>query len=63
MARTEKQLQAAYENGKISLKEFHEALSKIGSARHARILQRKESGQYVIYQVVLKKGEKWKLNI
>ena len=30
MARTERQLQAAYDKGKISLKEFHEALSKIG---------------------------------
>ena len=55
MARTERQLQAAYEKGKISLREFHEALSKIGTARHARDIKEKEPGQHVIYQMVLKK--------
>jgi hypothetical protein len=43
MARTEKQLQAAYEKGKISLSEFHAALSKIGSARHARDISKKKN--------------------
>ena len=42
MVRTERQLQAAYEKGKISLREFHEALSKIGTARYARPHQRPE---------------------
>jgi hypothetical protein len=43
MARTKKQLQAAYEKGKISLSEFHEALSKIGTARHARDISKKKN--------------------
>jgi hypothetical protein len=43
MARTEKQLQAAYEKGEISLREFHEALSRIGTARHARDIARKKN--------------------
>jgi hypothetical protein len=43
MARTERQLQAAYNNGKISLSEFHEALSKIGTARHARDISKKKN--------------------
>jgi hypothetical protein len=43
MARTEKQLQAAFNKGKISLTEFHEALSKIGTARHAKAISRKKN--------------------
>jgi hypothetical protein len=43
MARTEKQLQATYEKGKISLKEFHAALSRIGTARHARDIAKKKN--------------------
>jgi len=43
MARTERQLQAAYDNGKISLAEFHEALSNIGTARHARDIAKKKN--------------------
>jgi hypothetical protein len=43
MARTERQLQAAYEKGKIPLREFHEALSKIGTARHARDIAKKKN--------------------
>ena len=43
MARTEKQLQAAYEKGKISLRELHQALSKIGTARHARDITKKKN--------------------
>ena len=43
MARTERQLQAAYEKGKISLREFHEALSKIGTALHARDIAKKKN--------------------
>jgi len=43
MARTEKQLQAAYEKGKISLHEFHDALSNIGTARHAREISKKKN--------------------
>ncbi len=43
MARTERQLQAAYEKGKISLREFHDALSNIGSARHARDIAKKKN--------------------
>ena len=43
MARTVKQLQAAYEKGKISLKEFHEALSHIATARHARDIAKKKN--------------------
>ena len=35
MVRTERQLQAAYEKGEVSLGEFHEALSKIGTARRS----------------------------
>ena len=43
MARTEKQLQADYDKGKISLSEFHEALSKIGTARHAKEISKKKN--------------------
>ena len=43
MTRTEKQLQAAYDKGKISLVEFHEALSSIGTARHAREIAKKKN--------------------
>jgi hypothetical protein len=43
MARTEKQLQAAYDKGKISLREFHEALSKVGTARHAKAISKKKN--------------------
>jgi len=43
MARTEKQLQAAYDKGKISLSEFHEVLGKIGTARHAKALSKKKN--------------------
>jgi hypothetical protein len=43
MARTEKQLQAAYEKWEISLSEFHTALSKIGTTRHARDIARKKN--------------------
>jgi hypothetical protein len=43
MAMTEKQLQATYEKGKISLKEFHAALSRIGTARHARDIAKKKN--------------------
>jgi hypothetical protein len=43
MARTERQLQAAFNKGKISLREFHEALHKIGTARHARDVARKKN--------------------
>ena len=43
MARTEKQLQTAYEKGEISLRELHEALSKIGTARHAKDIARKKN--------------------
>jgi hypothetical protein len=43
MARTEKQLQTAYEKGKISLSEFHEALGSIGTARHARDIEKKKN--------------------
>ena len=43
MVRTEKQLQVAYEKGEISLGEFHEALSKIGTARHARDIAKKKN--------------------
>jgi len=39
----EKQLQAAYEKGTISLRESHEALSKIGTARHARDITKKKN--------------------
>ena len=49
MARTEKQLQAAYEKEEISLVELHEALSKIGTARACQgYCQEKEPGQHVI---------------
>jgi len=45
MTRTEKQLQAAYEKEEISLREFHESLSKIGAARHTQgYCQEKEPG-------------------
>ena len=43
MAKTERQLQTAYDKGKISLREFHEALSNIGTARHARDIARKKN--------------------
>ena len=43
MARTERQLQAAYEKGKISQSEFHEALSKLGTARHAKAISKKKN--------------------
>ena len=43
MARTERRLQAAYDKGKISLREFHEALSQIGTARHAREIAKKKN--------------------
>ena len=43
MARTMRQLQAAYDKGKISLSEFHEALSKIDTARHARDIAKKKN--------------------
>ena len=43
MARTERQLQAAYDKGKISLSEFHEALSKIGTTRHGRDIAQKKN--------------------
>jgi len=55
MARTEKQLQAAYDKGKISLREFHEALSKIGTAVMPGYCQEKEPGQHVIDKMVLKR--------
>jgi hypothetical protein len=43
MAITEKQLQATFNKGKISLEEFREALSKIGTARHARAISKKKN--------------------
>ena len=43
MVRTERQLQAAYEKGEISLREFQEALSKIGTAWHARDITKKKN--------------------
>ena len=43
MVRTERQLQATYEKRKISLREFHEALSKIGTARHAKDIAKKKN--------------------
>jgi len=43
MVRTERQLQAAYEKGEISLVEFHTALSKIGTACHARDIAKKKN--------------------
>ena len=43
MARTEKQLQAAYDKGKISLSEFHEALSKIGTTRNVTRIAKKKN--------------------
>ena len=43
MAKTEEQLQAAYEKGAISLREFHTALSKIGTARHAKDIAKKKN--------------------
>jgi hypothetical protein len=43
MARTERQLQAAYDKGEISLREFHAALSNIGTARHAKDIARKKN--------------------
>jgi len=41
MTKTEKQLQADYDKGKISLRELHKALSNIGTARHARDIAKK----------------------
>jgi hypothetical protein len=43
MFRTERQLQAAFNEGEISLSEFHKALSKIGTARHARDIAKKKN--------------------
>ena len=43
MVRTERQLQAAFNKGEISLSEFHTALSKIGTARHARDIAKKKN--------------------
>jgi hypothetical protein len=43
MARTERQLQAAYDKGKISLSEFHEALSKIGTGRNEKAIAKKKN--------------------
>ena len=43
MAKTERQFQAAYDHGKISLREFHEALSKIGTVRHAKAISKKKN--------------------
>jgi hypothetical protein len=43
MAGTENQLQAAYEKGEISLREFHEALSKIGTGWHAKDIAKKKN--------------------
>jgi len=48
---------------KISLREFHEALSKIGTAAIPGILPRKRIEPACHLLMVLKKGEKWKLNI
>ena len=49
MARTEKQLQAAYDKGKISLAEFHDALSKYRHCPPCQgYCQEKEPGQHVI---------------
>jgi hypothetical protein len=43
MVRTERQLQASFNKGEISLGEFHKALSKIGTARHARDISKKKN--------------------
>ena len=43
MARTEKQLQIAFNKGEISLEEFHAALSEIGTARHTRAISKKKN--------------------
>jgi len=43
MVRTERQLQAAFNKGEISLREFHESLSKIGAARHTRDIAKKKN--------------------
>jgi len=43
MAKTEKQLQADYDKGEISLRELHKTLSKIGTARHARDITKKKN--------------------
>lgn len=43
MVRTERQLQAAYDKGKISLRAFHEALSNIGTARHTKDISKKKN--------------------
>ena len=43
MVRTERQLQAAFNKGEISLSEFHEALSKIGTARNAEAVAKKKN--------------------
>ncbi|MFZ1978842.1 MAG: hypothetical protein WAV76_12890, partial [Bacteroidota bacterium] len=63
MVRTERQLQAAYEKGEISLGAFHEVKQNWHRPPYQGYCQEKEPGQHVIYQMVLKKGEKWKLNI
>ena len=43
MARTKRQLQAAYDQGEISLRELPEALSKVGTARHAKDIAKKKN--------------------
>ena len=43
MARTMRQLQAAYDKGKLSLRELHKALSNISTARHARDIAKKKN--------------------
>jgi hypothetical protein len=43
MAETERQLQAAYDKGKMSLSEFHAALIKIGTARNAKAIAKKKN--------------------
>ena len=43
MAITEKQLQIAFNKGEISLSEFHEELSKIGTSRHAEAIAKKKN--------------------
>ena len=42
MPRMERQLQAAYDKGMISLREFHEALSQIGT-RHDKDIAKKKN--------------------
>jgi hypothetical protein len=43
MVRTERQLQADFDKGKLSMDEFHEALSKVGTARHAKAISKKKN--------------------